>query len=86
MSLAFKPEHLKRYRDIAQIMMKYGHSSMTAEAGLDPILTEEDRVPVSEAKDPKAEELADDLKKWVRSTSSSDKFFPLAAICCPLPT
>lgn len=62
MSLAFKPEHLKRYRDIAQLMMKYGHSSMTAEVGLDKILTEEDRTPASN-QDPKAEELADDLEK-----------------------
>lgn len=62
MSLAFKPEHIKRYKDIAQLMMKYGHSSMTADAGLDPILTEEDRVPEL-GQDPKAEELAADLEK-----------------------
>jgi ubiquinone biosynthesis protein len=62
MSLAFKPEHLKRYRDIAQLMMKYGHSSMTAESGLDEILTEEDRR-AEPVQDPKAEELADDLER-----------------------
>ena len=63
MSLAFKPEHLKRYRDIAQLMLKYGHSTMTTESGLDSILTEDDRVPVAAGQDAKADELADDLEK-----------------------
>src|SRR5438045_717671 len=62
MSLAFKPEHIKRYRDIAQLMMKYGRSGLTADVGLDEILVAEDRAPVRE-EDPKAEELADDLEK-----------------------
>ncbi len=62
MSLTFKPEHLKRYRDIAQLMMKYGHSSLTAEVGLDQILSESERIPAP-GEDPKAEELADDLEK-----------------------
>ena len=62
MSLAFKPEHIKRYRDIAQLMMKYGHSGLSTEMGLDPILTEDDRLP-EPGQDPQAEELADDLEQ-----------------------
>ena len=33
MSISLKPEHLKRYRDIAWLFMKYGRSDLANESG-----------------------------------------------------
>lgn len=62
MAISLKPEHIKRYRDMARLFIKYGHSDIVVESGLDQALVEEDR---KEGKpvDPKAEELATDLEK-----------------------
>ncbi len=60
MAISLKPEHLKRYKDIAMLLMKYGRSDIVNHAGLSDILKEEAAV-ISEA--PKAEELARDLEK-----------------------
>jgi ubiquinone biosynthesis protein len=59
MGLSLKPEHLRRYRDIAVLLLKYGRSDMVFSAGLgmdesDPSTTPED--------DHKGGELADDLE------------------------
>lgn len=60
MAISLKPEHLKRYKDIAMLLMKYGRSDIVNHAGLSDILKEE-AAAISEA--PKAEELARDLEK-----------------------
>jgi ubiquinone biosynthesis protein len=62
MAISLKPEHLKRYRDMARLFIKYGHSDIVAQSGLDQALAEDERKeghPI----DPKAEELAADLER-----------------------
>jgi predicted unusual protein kinase regulating ubiquinone biosynthesis (AarF/ABC1/UbiB family) len=59
--LSLKPEHLKRYKDIALLLFKYGRSDLVKHAGLAEMLPAEpqrkDRV------EPAATELADDVEK-----------------------
>jgi ubiquinone biosynthesis protein len=60
MGISLKPEHLKRYKDIALLLMKYGRSDLVKNAGLEEILKDEE----SETGDvpPEAASLADDLE------------------------
>ena len=56
-----KRERLKRYKDVALLLVKYGRSDLVKQAGLeDSIELEEDD---AEAATPEAEELASDLEK-----------------------
>ena len=41
MGLSLKPEHLRRYRDVALLLIKYGRRDLVAVAGLDPVLSDE---------------------------------------------
>jgi ubiquinone biosynthesis protein len=61
MGLSLKPQHLKRYKDVAVLLMKYGRSDLVKAAGLDPTL--DDDSPAASATDPAASELADDLER-----------------------
>ncbi|HEY3024882.1 MAG TPA: AarF/UbiB family protein [Pyrinomonadaceae bacterium] len=64
MGISLKPEHLKRYKDIAWLFMKYGRSDLVKQAGLEAALTREDEDgPAAELVTPKAEELAADFEK-----------------------
>jgi predicted unusual protein kinase regulating ubiquinone biosynthesis (AarF/ABC1/UbiB family) len=64
MGISLKPEHLKRYKDIGWLFMKYGRSDLVKEAGLDEVLAREDEGgPASSLAEPKAEELAADFEK-----------------------
>src|SRR5687767_5295834 len=58
MGLSLKPEHLRRYRDMAALLLKYGRSDMVFNAGLD--IDEPD--PATPAGGSKVQELADDLE------------------------
>ena len=61
MGLSLKPEHLRRYRDVALLLIKYGRRDLVAVAGLDPVLSDE---PVAtEATRRIAADLADDLER-----------------------
>lgn len=60
MSISLRPEHLKRYKDLAWLLIKYGWSDLTNRTGLDSIIREHERP--SEAASPKAEELPRDLE------------------------
>jgi ubiquinone biosynthesis protein len=60
MSISLKTENLKRYKDVAVLLMKYGRSDIVKNAGLDDILKEE---AITTAEAPKAEELASDLEQ-----------------------
>lgn len=62
MGISLKPEHLKRYKDIARLLIKYGHSDLVKNTGLDAALLEEKDVEEALA-DPKAQALTDDLEK-----------------------
>lgn len=67
MGLSLKPQHLKRYKDVARLFIKYGRSDVVQQAGLDHVLEGPDRVAVTgngrlAAASAKAEELAADLE------------------------
>jgi len=64
MELSLKPTHLKRYKDVARLVMKYGKSDVLK----DPELEMADPTPSANGNkevqaEPKAEELAADLEK-----------------------
>jgi predicted unusual protein kinase regulating ubiquinone biosynthesis (AarF/ABC1/UbiB family) len=59
--VSLKPERLKRYKDVALLLMKYGRSDLVKQAGLEDHL-ELDETSLAETA-PKAEELAADLEK-----------------------
>jgi ubiquinone biosynthesis protein len=61
MGISLKPEYLKRYKDIAVLLMKYGNSDLVKNAGLEEVLTQNGK-PSTEAQG-KAEELTKDLEK-----------------------
>lgn len=58
MGVSLKPERLKRYKDAAMLLIKYGRSDLVKEAGLEGVDLEE----LTEANAPDAEELAKDLE------------------------
>jgi predicted unusual protein kinase regulating ubiquinone biosynthesis (AarF/ABC1/UbiB family) len=59
--VSLKPERLKRYKDVALLLVKYGRSDLVKQAGLeDHVELDETTLAVSA---PKAEELAADLEK-----------------------
>ncbi|HSV63997.1 MAG TPA: AarF/UbiB family protein, partial [Chthoniobacterales bacterium] len=61
MAISLKPQHLNRYRKIAWLFIKYGHSDLVKESGLEGTLAAEQRVTPKETA--KADELAADLEK-----------------------
>jgi ubiquinone biosynthesis protein len=60
MAISLSTENLKRYKDVAMLLMKYGRSDIVKNAGLDDILKEE---AIASTEAPKAEELARDLEQ-----------------------
>ncbi|HKQ05377.1 MAG TPA: AarF/UbiB family protein [Blastocatellia bacterium] len=62
MGISLKPQHLKRYKDIAWLLIKYGRSDLVKTAGLDEAILEEDQK-VSDDAPREAKELADDLEQ-----------------------
>jgi ubiquinone biosynthesis protein len=69
MGLSLQADHLKRYKDIAQLFMKYGRGDLVKGSGLDDALSDQDRTHSNNGNngkppiDPKAEELAKDLEE-----------------------
>jgi ubiquinone biosynthesis protein len=61
MGLSLKPQHLRRYKDVALLLMKYGRSDLVSVAGLDPMLA--DDTVVAETTDQTAADLANDLER-----------------------
>src|ERR1700679_3765134 len=62
MKLSVKPHHLKRYKDIALLLLKYGRLDLAKELELENLPNNQEALPVK-AGDPAPEELADDLEK-----------------------
>ena len=60
MAISLKPEHLKRYKDMALLLMRYGRADLVRSAGLDETIEGMQDVQVSPAK---MEELAADVEK-----------------------
>ena len=66
MGISLKPEHLKRYKDIAWLLAKYGRSDLVKQVGLDGIgasLPEQIHTGSDARPDSLAREFADDLEK-----------------------
>jgi ubiquinone biosynthesis protein len=61
MGVSLKPERLKRYKDVAMLLIKYGRSDLISQAGLEDSV-ELDEI-TAEATGASAEELASDLEK-----------------------
>ncbi len=61
MGISLKPQHLKRYQQIAWIFVKYGRSDLVQTSGLGEVLADEQKLAPEQAA--KAEELAADLEK-----------------------
>jgi predicted unusual protein kinase regulating ubiquinone biosynthesis (AarF/ABC1/UbiB family) len=61
MGISVKAEHLKRYRDIAALFMKYGRSELVKNAGLEELVAVEPVATPDESQ--LAEQLAADLEK-----------------------
>ena len=61
MTLSLRPEHLRRYKDLARLLFKYGRSDLVRNAGLADLLPEDSRR--EGGAPPEARELADDLEK-----------------------
>jgi len=59
--VSLKPERLKRYKDVALLLVKYGRSDLVKQAGLEDHLDLDESTLAASA--PKAEELATDLEK-----------------------
>jgi len=59
MPLLPKPQHLKRYQEIAWLLMKHGRSDLVQASGLDEVLAES---PAGQAMAAEAKSLADDLE------------------------
>src|SRR6202789_363901 len=62
MKLSLKPHHLKRYKDIAMLFLKYGTSDLAKEFEAEKMPDAEKILPET-AGQSKPEELADDLEK-----------------------
>jgi len=61
MGISLKPQHLKRYQQIAWIFMKYGRADLVKSTGLSEALAAEQQAPPEEKA--KADELANDLEQ-----------------------
>jgi ubiquinone biosynthesis protein len=61
MGISLRPERLRRYRDVARLLWKYGRSDLVRQSGLDEALDPETRADGGSAAE--AQELADDLER-----------------------
>ena len=59
--VSLKPERLKRYKDVALLLVKYGRSDLVKQAGLADHVDLDDTDNLKNT--PQAEELANDLEK-----------------------
>src|SRR5713101_3707851 len=84
MGISVKAEHLKRYRDIAALFMKYGRSELVKNAGLEDVLAPEPAAPPpGEAE--LAEQLAADLEKMGPTFIKIGQLLSTRADLLPLP-
>ena len=83
MGLSLKGEHLKRYRDIAALFMKYGRSDLVNTAGLEGAVAPEPMAPVAEGD--LAEHLAADLEEMGPTFVKVGQLLSTRADLLPLP-
>ena len=63
MGVSLKPEHLKRYKDFAWLLWKYGRGDLVRHAGLSELMPEEEQRNERAPPSGEAEELADDVER-----------------------
>ena len=63
MGLSLKAGHLKRYKDIALLLLKYGRSDLVTSAGLEDALEEDPRANPAKSGESPGSELAADLER-----------------------
>src|SRR3712207_4674810 len=63
MGLSLKPEHLKRYKDIASLLMKYGRRDLVKHAGLEEAVEGAETEGEAVVEPAKVEELSDDIER-----------------------
>ncbi len=61
MSLSLKPSHLKRYKDLARLLLRYGQGDLVRTAGFEEAFLDEELAEAEVEGDPK--QLADDLEQ-----------------------
>src|SRR2546423_2588301 len=61
MGISLRPEHLKRYKDLALLLFKYGRADLVDRGGLSELLPAEPRETLGDM--PQARSLADDVEK-----------------------
>src|SRR5712691_436597 len=83
MGISIKGEHLKRYRDIAALFMKYGRSDLVKNAGLEEAVSTEPVTTPDEAH--LAEHLAADLEKMGPTFIKIGQLLSTRADLLPLP-
>jgi predicted unusual protein kinase regulating ubiquinone biosynthesis (AarF/ABC1/UbiB family) len=62
MALSLRPQHVRRYKDIARLLVKYGHSDLLPHAGLTDALEFADRRTTADGLPADAKDLAADLE------------------------
>ncbi|MGQ0651893.1 MAG: ABC1 kinase family protein [Betaproteobacteria bacterium] len=69
MGISLKPDHLRRYKDLALLLYKYGRSDLAKHAGLAALLPEDERADTRHLV-PEARELANDIERlgttWIK--------------------
>ncbi|MDT4965965.1 MAG: ubiquinone biosynthesis protein [Acidobacteriota bacterium] len=83
MGISLKPEHLKRYRDIAWLFMKYGRSDLVKQAGLEGALDDDGSIDTASA--PEAADLSTDLEKMGPTFIKLAQLLSTRADLLPLP-
>ena len=83
MGISLKPEHLKRYKDVAWLLVKYGRSDLVKHAGLEQVLT--DRSTITTEVVPEAKALADDLERMGPTFVKLGQLLSTRADLLPLP-
>jgi ubiquinone biosynthesis protein len=83
MGISLKGEHLKRYKDIAALFMKYGRSDLVKNAGLEEAVADGPVVAPSEEK--LAEHLAADLEKMGPTFIKLGQLLSTRADILPIP-
>ena len=83
MTTSLKPEHLKRYRDIARLVLKYGRSDLLPASGLEEVAEEE--APAAADVTSRADELARDLEQLGPTYVKLGQLLSTRADLLPLP-
>ena len=85
MTLSLKPKHLKRYKDIAWLLVKYGRADLVSRMEIEDALSPEERSAVSGKETPKAEDLARDLERLGPTYVKLGQLLSTQAELLPLP-